>query len=283
MAEGKHSEKEPDEATIPQDMESPQKPQRGQFAIVGIGASAGGLAAFEAFFSTMPADSDPGVAFVLVQHLARDHKSILADLIQRYTRMHVFEAQDGMAIKSNCAYIIPPNRDMALEDGSLKLFEPTLARGIRLPIDFFFRSLAQDQRDRAISIVLSGSGSDGTLGVRAVKGEGGMVMVQAPESTEYDSMPRSAIATGMVDFVLAPHQMPAQLLAYVSHAFGLVHLPVSDLAPQPLGGLQKVFDLIRSQTGHDFSEYKRTTMIRRIERRMAVHQVDKLEDYVRYL
>ncbi|MEP7352062.1 MAG: chemotaxis protein CheB [Acidobacteriota bacterium] len=271
------------DATVPQDIKPPSEPQSGKFPIVGIGASAGGLAAFEAFFSTMPADSDPGLAFVLVQHLARDHKSILSDLIRRYTRMQVFEVEDGMVIKPNCAYIIPPNRDMALENGVLKLFEPTLARGVRLPIDFFFRSLAQDQHDRAICVVLSGTGSDGALGVRAVKGEGGMVMVQAPESTEYDGMPRSAIATGMVDFVLVPHEMSAQLLAYVSHAYGTSLLPVSELAPQPSDGLQKVFYLIRTQTGHDFSQYKRNTMIRRVERRMAVHQIDKLEDYVRYL
>ena len=134
----------------------------------------------------------------------QDHKSILSELIRRYTKMQVFEVEDGMVVRPNCAYIIPPNRDMQLSNGALHLLEPSLARGIRLPIDFFFRSLAQDQHERAICIVLSGTGSDGTLGVRAVKGEGGMVMVQTPESTEYDGMPRSAIATGMVDFVLPP-------------------------------------------------------------------------------
>ena len=148
------------------------------FPIVGIGASAGGLAAFEAFFSGMPAATDPGMAFVLVQHLAPDHKSILADLIRRYTRMQVFEVEDGMTVQINCAYIIPPNRDMAFLNGTLQLLEPVAPRGQRLPIDFFFRSLAQDQGERAIGIVLSGTGSDGTLGVRAIKGEGGMVMAQ---------------------------------------------------------------------------------------------------------
>jgi two-component system CheB/CheR fusion protein len=160
----------------------------GSFPIVGIGASAGGLAAFEAFFSGMPADIEPGMAFVLVQHLAPDHKSILTDLIRRYTRMQVFEVEDGMTVKPNCAYIIPPNRDMAFLNGTLQLLEPSAPRGQRLPIDFFFRSLAQDQRERAICIVLSGTGSDGTLGVRAIKGEGGMVMAQNPDSTEYEGM-----------------------------------------------------------------------------------------------
>src|SRR5664280_1807338 len=165
------------------------------FPIVGIGASAGGLAAFEAFFSGMPADVDSGMAFVLVQHLAPDHKSILSDLVRRYTRMQVFEVEDGMVVQANCAYIIPPNHDMAFLNGALHLLEPSAPRGQRLPIDFFFRSLAQDQHERAIGIVLTGTGSDGTLGVRAIKGEGGMVMVQNPASTEYDGMPRSALAT----------------------------------------------------------------------------------------
>lgn len=138
-----------------------------QFPIVGIGASAGGLAAFEAFFSGMPTDLEPGMAFVLVQHLAPDHKSLLTDLIRRCTRMHVFEVEDGMRVEPNCTYIIPPGRDMAFLNGSLQLLEPSAPRGQRLPIDFFFRSLAHDQHERAIAIVLSGTGSDGTLGVRA--------------------------------------------------------------------------------------------------------------------
>jgi len=199
--------------------ETDEKPAAG-FPIVGIGASAGGLAAFEAFFSGMPADIDPGMAFVLVQHLAPDHKSILADLIRRYTRMLVFEVEDGMMVQPNCAYIIPPNRDMAFLNGALQLMEPSAPRGQRLPIDFFLRSLAQDQRERAICIILSGTGSDGTLGVRAIKGEGGMVMAQNPESTEYDGMPKSAIATGLVDYELPPAEMPAQLMTYMAHAFG---------------------------------------------------------------
>ena len=146
------------------------------FPIVGIGASAGGLAAFEAFFSGLPAASDPGMAFVLVQHLAPDHASILRDLVQRSTRMQVQEVQDGMVVKINCVYIIPPNRDMAFLHGALHLLEPAAPRGHRLPVDFLFRSLAQDQHERAIGIVLSGTGSDGTQGVRAIKAEGGMAM-----------------------------------------------------------------------------------------------------------
>src|ERR1039457_4656230 len=182
MAETTRNAKAPDETVNPEQVEPPPEQYSAEFPIVGIGASAGGLSAFEAFYSAMPED-DPGMAFVLVQHLSRDHKSILSALLRRYTRMQVFEVEDGMVVKPNCAYIIPPNRDMALANGALQLLEPTLARGIRLPIDFFFRSLAQDHHERAICIVLSGTGSDGALGVRAVKGEGGMVMAQTPEST----------------------------------------------------------------------------------------------------
>ncbi len=253
------------------------------FPIVGLGASAGGLAAFEAFFSALPAATDPGMAFVLVQHLAPDHKSILTDLLRRYTRMQVFEVEDGMAVQPNCAYIIPPNRDMAFLNGTLHLLEPAAPRGQRLPIDFFFRSLAQDQRERAIGIVLSGTGSDGTLGVRAIKGEGGMVMAQHPASTEYDGMPRSAIATGLVDYELPPAEMPAQLIAYVAHAFGKPSRPPTVPAPQAENALKKIFILLRAQTGHDFSQYKPSTLHRRIERRLAVHQLETLDGYVKYL
>jgi two-component system CheB/CheR fusion protein len=254
-----------------------------KFPIVGIGASAGGLAAFEAFFSGMPADTDPGMAFVLVQHLAPDHKSILAELIRRYTRMQVFEIEDGMRVQPNCAYIIPPNRDMAFLNGTLQLMEPSAPRGHRMPIDFFFRTLAQDQHERAICIVLSGTGSDGTQGVRAIKGEGGMVMAQNPDSTDYDGMPCSAIATGLVDYELPPDEMPAQLMAYVAHAFGNSPRATSIQALKAENGLKKIFILLRSQTGHDFSQYKPSTIHRRIERRMAVHQIVTIDGYVRYI
>ena len=252
------------------------------FPVVGIGASAGGLAAFEAFFSGMPADVDPNMAFVLVQHLAPDHKSILTELIRRYTRMQVFEVEDGMAVKPNCAYIIPPNRDMAFLNGRLQLLEPAAPRGQRLPIDFFFRSLAQDQHERAICIVLSGTGSDGTLGVRAIKGGGGMVMAQKPDSTEYDGMPRSAIGTGMVDYELSPGEMPAQLIEYATRAFGRTHID-SAIPPGTENALRNIFVLLRTQTSHDFSKYKPNTILRRIERRMAFHQIETIDEYVKYL
>ncbi len=266
----------------PADAAATAHPEAG-FPVVGIGASAGGLGAFEAFFSGMPADTDPGMAFVLVQHLAPDYKSMLADLVRRYTRMEVFEVVDGMVVRPNCAYIIPPNHDMAFLNGALQLLEPSASRGLRLPIDFFFRSLAQDQRERAIGIVLSGTGSDGTLGVRSIKGEGGMVMAQNPESTEFDGMPRSAIGTGMVDYVLPPAEMAAQLIVYVSHAFGKALRPAAPPATRGENTIKKIFVLLRAQTGHDFSQYKQNTIVRRIERRMALNQIDALDGYLRYM
>ena len=253
------------------------------FPIVGIGASAGGLAAFEAFFSGMPKDAEPGMAFVLVQHLAPDHKSMLAELIRRYTPMPVVEVEDAMTVQVNHVYIIAPNHDMALLHGCLQLLEPTAPRGQRLPIDFFFKSLAVDQHERAIGIVLSGTGSDGTVGVRAIKDAGGMVMAQTPETTEFDGMPRSAIATGMVDYLLDASEMPAQLLTYVKYAFGQFTTHSDRPVQINESALRKIFVVLRTQTGHDFSQYKLSTIHRRIERRMSVHQISKIDDYVRYL
>ncbi|HDQ14297.1 MAG TPA: chemotaxis protein CheR, partial [Sediminispirochaeta sp.] len=257
--------------------------QTSSFPIVGIGASAGGLAAFEAFFSGMPADSEPGMAFVLVQHLAPDHKSMLKDLIKRYTRMQVFEVEDGMSVRPNCAYIIPPGHDMSFLQGCLKLHKPAAPRGHRLPIDYFFRSLANDQGERAIAVVLSGTGSDGALGIRAIKGEGGMIMVQSPDSTEYDGMPRSAISTGLVDFVIPPSEMADALIAYSLHAFGKVSTKAKSTEKGREDSLMTIFELLRGHRGHDFSYYKPSTVERRIERRMALLQIDSIEKYVEYL
>lgn len=253
------------------------------FPIVGIGASAGGLAAFEAFFSGMPVHTNPDMAFVLIQHLPPDHKSILTDLIQRYTRMQVSEVTDGVIVQPNCAYIIPPGYDMAILNGSLQLLEPSFPRGHRLPIDFFFRSLAQDQHERAICIVLSGTGSDGTQGARAVKAEGGMVMAQNPASAEYDGMPRCVINAGLADYILPAAEMPAQLISYVDTIAESQCNSAIPLDSTAENALKKIFILLRNQTGHDFSLYKRSTIFRRIERRMALFQIKSKDSYVKFL
>ena len=247
------------------------------FPVVGIGASAGGLAAIEEFLAALPTDGYLGMAFVLIQHLDPDHKSLLLDLVRQYTSMPVAWATDDAEVVPAHFYVMPPNKDVAIMGGHLRLMDPEAPRGRRLPIDGFFRSLAQDCGDRAVCIVLSGTGSDGVIGLRAVKGEGGMVMAQQPDTAGYDGMPRNAIATGVVDYVLPPQEMPAQLLAYASRAY--VAAPPHEAAPSDEEWLSRILVLLRDRTGHDFSAYKRNTIRRRVERRMAVTQVERMHEY----
>jgi two-component system CheB/CheR fusion protein len=252
------------------------------FPVVALGGSAGSLVAFEAFFRAMPPGC--GMAFVVITHLSPDQGSELAQVLQHFTPMPVQEATDGLHVRPNQVYVIPPNRDMSLLHGTLLLFMPTQPPGRRLPIDFFFQSLAKDARERAVCIICSGLGADGTLGLKMVMENFGMVMVQDPLTAEFDSMPRSALATEFVDYVLPASELPARLLEYVRHP---AHQPLrtEDHAGQtkPAHALQKIFHLIRAQTGHDFSFYKRNTVFRRIERRMNSHQLADFTHYVRFL
>ncbi|MBN8487598.1 MAG: PAS domain-containing protein [Burkholderiales bacterium] len=253
------------------------------FPIVGIGASAGGLAAFESFFAAIPAGSLPGMAFVLVQHLAPDHPSVLPDILRRCTHLPVAEAVDGMVVAINNVYVIPPRWDLEIRAGMLHLLEPMAARGHRLPIDGFLRSLALDRDDACVGIVLSGTGSDGAQGVLAIKGAGGLVLVQSPESTEFDGMPRAALGTGTVDQSLAPGEMPAFLQAFAAKAYRPPS-PSGHHEPAGAGGaMHRIFSQLRLKTGHDFTHYKPTTVQRRVQRRMAVHQIDTLEAYAAFL
>jgi chemotaxis methyl-accepting protein methylase/PAS domain-containing protein len=249
--------------------------------VVGIGASAGGLDAFEQFFTNMPVDS--GMAFVLIPHLAPEHKSMMVELLTRYTKMGVFQAENGMRVDPNCVYIIPPNKDMVVMKRTLQLLEPVDRRGLRHPIDYFLRSLAEDQGDRAVCIVLSGTGSEGTLGLRAIKEKGGLVLVQDPKTTRYDGMPGSAIATGVVDYVLPPDKMPGQILRYLKHTDVRPLKPVVITDATPGDPLKKIIFLIRSRNGHDFSLYKQNTLMRRIEKRMAILQIGSKADYATFL
>jgi len=258
----------------------PHKKEKG-FYIVGMGASAGGLEAFEKFFRNTPGDS--GMAFVLVSHLDPTHISILAELVQRCTKMEVIQVQDGMRVQPNSVYVIPPNRDMAILHGTLQLIELKGHSGLRLPIDYFLHSLAEDQGERAICIILSGTGSDGTLGVRAIKSEMGMVMVQDPSSAKYNNMPSSVIETDLMDYVLPPQKMPKQLLRYIKHATLRVIPRITLIKDKIPDTMQKIFILLRAHTGHDFSLYKKNMIFRRIERRMNVHQIDNATNYVHYL
>jgi two-component system CheB/CheR fusion protein len=252
------------------------------FPIIGIGASAGGLEAIEGFFSGTRSDSN--MAFVVVQHLAPGHKSIMDSLLKKYTDMKVLQVKDGMKVKPDCVYLNPPDKDVGIINRSFYLTDAKESRGARLPIDHFFRSLADDQAEKAICIVLSGTGTDGTLGLKAIKGAGGMAMVQDENQARYDNMPRSAIDTGLVDYVLTVEKMFDELTKYTRHPYIEGRGERTLTAGQKFeNSIRKIFALIRSSTGHDFSHYKQNTIRRRIERRMAVHQISDIIQYVQYL
>ena len=251
------------------------------FPIVGIGASAGGLEALELFLKGVPPAS--GLAFVVVQHLDPNHKGIMVELLQRCTPLPVRQITDRMTVEPDHVYVIPPNRDLSILHGVLHLLEPAAPRGLRLPIDFFLRSLAADRQERSIGVILSGMGSDGTLGLRAIKEKAGAVFVQSPASAKFDGMPRSAIDAGLADRVAAAEDLAGQIVAYQRHVPLFVARPEADLPDTEQSGLDKVVLLLRAHTGHDFSLYKKSSLYRRIERRMGLHQLAKIADYVRYL
>ncbi len=242
--------------------------------IVGIGASAGGLEAIEAFFKSMPADT--GLAFVVVQHLSPDHKSLMVELLSKHTAMPVHRIEEGLRVKANNIYLIPPRTNLTLFHGRLLLNEPENYEVLNLPIDIFFRSLATDMNERAVGIVLSGTGSDGTRGIRAIKEHGGMVMVQDEHTAKFDGMPRNAIATGLVDFILSPKEMPRQLLAFVKHPYAVQD---SNVLATEDSDLTRIFALLRDKHKVDFTHYKPNTVVRRIERRVTINQCKDLKEY----
>jgi len=249
------------------------------FPIVGIGASAGGLEALEQFFENMPKNN--GMAFVVIQHLDPNYVGIMPELLQRTTDMKVVQATDHLKVLPNYVYVIPPNKSMSLLKGYLFLFEPVELRGLRLPIDQFFRSLADDQQDKSIGIVLSGMGSDGSLGLKAIKEKNGIVLVQDPLTAKFDGMPQSAINAAVIDIMAPADELPSKLIAFLKHSPGIIQKPEID--DKSKTNLEKIIILLRAQTGHDFSLYKKNTLFRRIERRMSIHQIDKIANYVRFL
>jgi two-component system CheB/CheR fusion protein len=274
---------------------TPAIPEAATFAIVGLGASAGGLEAFEQFFRNMPVDS--GLAFVLVQHLDPEHASLLTEILQRTTTMPVLEALDQVKVTPNHVYVIPPNRDLAIFHGVLQLSVPEAPRGQRMPIDAFLRSLAEDQGENAIGVILSGTGTDGTLGLRAILGAGGVTLVQEPGSAKYDGMPVSAIQAGYATHVQPAEKMPNALMAILHHlpipkqsvddsASATATDQTTSSAASPstaASGMNRILMLLRTATGHDFSQYKKSTIGRRIERRMSQHDLADTEVYARYL
>ena len=276
----------------------PVKPVEGQpgavHHIVGIGASAGGLEALEQFFSRVPAQS--GLAYIVVQHMDPTQKAMLAELLQRVTALRVCEAGEAMRIAPDHVYVIPPNAELSLAHGMLHVMPPTEPRGMRLPVNVLFSSLARDQGAAAIGVVLSGMGSDGTIGLQALKAVGGLTVVQEPTSAQFDSMPRNAIASGFADIVAPPAEMPDRILACIAwdgHSLPPVGEPGLDPAvaaaqadPQAdpqADTIEGIFNLLRHRTRHDFSLYKPSTLNRRIERRMAIHNLATLAAYVHFL
>ena len=250
------------------------------FPIIGIGTSAGGLEALEHFLMHVPKNS--GMAFVIVQHLDPTRRGIMPELLQRNTGMKVVQVKDRTTVQPNCVYVIPPNKDMSILHGVLHLLEPASPRGLRLPIDFFLRSLAQDRQEQSIGVILSGMGSDGTLGLRAIKEKGGMVLVQDPATAKFDGMPRSAIDSGLADIVAPVDDLPGRIIAYLRRT-PLARISEPALGDKTQSALEKAIILLRTHTGNDFSFYKKNALYRRIERRMGIHQIDKLASYVRYL
>lgn len=282
MTTSKATRKSPPQlaATAPNSSVKPERPTNKHLPIVSIGASAGGLEAFEAFFRACPADTD--MAFVLIPHLDPSHHSLLTEILQRSTVMPVLEAIDQIAVTANHVYIIAPNREMSILNGVLQLSEPIKARGQRMPIDAFLRSLADDQGDHAIGIILSGTATDGTLGLRAILGAGGVCMVQEPSTAKYDGMPQSAIAAGYATHILPVEKMPAMLRELTRQSIFRQKLPRLPPAEE-VNGMNQILLQIRNSTSHDFSLYKKSTIGRRIERRMAHHNIEEMAVYARFL
>lgn len=253
------------------------------FPIVGIGASAGGLNAYSKLLKALPLDT--GMAFVLVQHLDPKHASMLPELLGRTTLMPVIEISDGLHVEPNKVYVMPPNYSLAILHGRLHLMPRPDAQGKHLPIDDFLRTLADDMQSNAIGVILSGTASDGTFGLRAIKAEGGITFAQNEASCEYDGMPHSAIAAGHVDFILPPEEIALELARIAKHPYLQQEFRLPKEGESPLAGdsLNKIFVLLRTRTGNDFTYYKHATIRRRIKRRMVLNQIERMDDYVKYL
>jgi two-component system, chemotaxis family, CheB/CheR fusion protein len=259
-----------------------QVPVEAPFPIVGVAASAGGLEAFIQLLSHLPVDT--GMAFVLIQHLSPNHESLLTEILARATRLPVHEVQHGVKVEPNQVYVIPPNTKMVLSQGILQLSPREKVLGKYMPGDAFFASLALDRGHKSIAVVLSGSDGDGSLGLKAIKAAGGITFAQCEDTAKFDSMPHTAVATGNVDFVLPPEKIAEELVNLSRHPMLACPLPpISTESPQPKDALTTIFAMLRSTTGVDFSRYKPNTLDRRIQRRMLLYKLERLEDYTAYL
>src|SRR4051812_5249718 len=277
---GRVSTKEP--GTLEGAVVEPAAASLPSFPIVGVGASAGGMETFIKLLREIPHDA--GMAFVLIQHLDPTHPSYLSEAVARSTRLPVHEIEDGMVVQPDHVYVMPSDRDVAILKGSLVLLSrPMDGRRPHLPIDFFFKSLAADRRSHAIGIVLSGTGADGSEGLRSIKAEQGVTFAQDPQSAKFSGMPEAAIKTGVVDFALPIPELAQELLRISRHPFIRAREEEVLTAPADDGELKKVLVLLRSTVGVDFSEYKLTSIKRRLARRMALHRLGTPQEYVRLL
>jgi two-component system, chemotaxis family, CheB/CheR fusion protein len=275
--------KKPSKKTAPktgQSITEALQPAEKGFPLIGIGASAGGLEAIETFLRQVPEAC--GMAFVIIQHLDPVHKGYLVELLQRVTSMPVIQVKDRTKVDPGSVYVIPPNKDMSISNGTLHLVSPVEPHGMRLPVDIFFRSMADDLQQKSIGVILSGMGTDGTLGLRAIKEKGGGGFVQDPATAKFDDMPRSAIDACVADVVAPPEELFGRILAYLRHQTMHSSLKVH-VDPKTLSGLEQVLLILRKKTRQDFSLYKKSTIYRRIERRMGIHQIDSIAAYIGFL
>ncbi|MBU3160589.1 PAS domain-containing protein [Clostridium frigoris] len=250
------------------------------FSIVGIGASAGGLEALSVFLRNVPENS--GLAYVIIQHMEKNSKDILVDLLQSDTNMKVVQAYENISVQPGEVYIIPPNKDMTIKDNVIHISDYMHTHTLHFPIDLFFRSLASDKGNRSIGVILSGMGSDGTVGIREIKEKGGGVFIQEPSSAKYDDMPRNAIKTELADVISTVEIMPSKIICYIEHKQNMVVVD-KDQTDKQKGYFDNIIAMLRSHTGHDFSSYKKNTIQRRIERCMGIHQFDDIATYVSFL
>lgn len=258
------------------------KPTPGEFLIAGLGASAGGIQAFQEFFHHVPLDS--GIAYVVILHLSPDHHSSLAEVLQTTTEMPVKQVTEKVMVEPNHVYVVPPNQHLSMLDGSILVSANTQVEDRRAPVDIFFRALADEHGTRAIGIILSGTGADGSMGIKRVKERGGAAFVQNPREAQFNDMPRNAIATGLIDEVLNVAELPAKIISY-KNSLGKIQISEeAEKRPQDQQqALREVFTELKIRTGHDFANYKRPTLLRRIERRINVRGLPDLPSYVAYL
>lgn len=263
--------------------EEQQEKNNELFPIVGIGASAGGLEAFTQLLRYLPTDT--GMGFVLIQHLDPHHKSLLSEILAKVTQMPVVEVNDGILVEPDHIYIIPPNRKMTLSQGELRLTPREKTNGKHMPVDSLFYSLAGERGDKAIGVVLSGGDGDGALGLEAIKGAGGITFAQCERSAKVSSMPHNAALTGRVDFILPPQEIALELVRISRHPDinHFTRAKTVDVLPESEDSLHQIFTLLRTVTGIDFTSYKRPTLKRRLMRRLVLHKMDVLGDYVKYL